>query len=133
MSVTVVIVFTLLQALFKQVTPNENGREMNDDCKNLFTNCPASRTANIVKEYAHNNEIWIRDFGQAFQILLEHGYPDNHLVTAGQALPQLVDPTVRTPTSATTEGPTSSASTTGSNAALLIVACIVGALASLFY
>ena len=69
---------------------------MDDSCRNLFTNCPPSRTAAIVEEYAMNNTLWHLDFGPAFQILLENGYADNHLVAAGQELPVLVDPTVKT-------------------------------------
>ena len=79
------------------MTPDESGRETDMDCRGNFLNCERSRTANIVLEYARNNTRWHEDFGPAFQILLEHGYPDNHLVAAGVVLPQLVNPT-RTPT-----------------------------------
>ena len=78
--------------------PDASGRETNNDCRDLFTNCPESRTANIVLDYANNNARWHQDFGPAFQILLEHGYPDGHLVAAGVVLPQLIDPTINTPT-----------------------------------
>ena len=87
-----------LQALFKRVTPDEMGRETNDSCRNLFLNCEDSRTASIVNEYANNNTQWHEDFGIAFQILLEHGYPNGHLVEAGEELPILIDPIVSTPT-----------------------------------
>ena len=36
-----------------------------------------------------NNTRWHEDFGPAFQILLEHGYPDNHLVAVEEDLPTL--------------------------------------------
>ena len=61
--------------------PDESGRETNDDCRDLFANCPESRTANIVLDYANNNARWHQDFGPAFQIFLKHGYPDGHLAT----------------------------------------------------
>ena len=91
-------IFLHLQALFKRVTPDEMGRETNDSCRNLFLNCEDSRTASIVNEYANNNTQWHEDFGIAFQILLEHGYPNGHLVEAGEELPILIDPIVSTPT-----------------------------------
>ena len=94
--------------------------ETDASCRNLFTDCPPSPTAAIVVEYAMNNTRWHLDFGPAFQILLEHGYADNHLVAAGQELPVLVDPTVRT-------GRDSAFSVKG---AILMVA--VGAVISLF-
>ena len=57
-----------------------------------------------------NNTRWHEDFGPAFQILLEHGYPDGHLVMAGEELPSLVDPIVNTPTTdETTDDTTASA------------------------
>lgn len=85
------------QALFKKMTPDASGKETNEACRNLFTNCPPSRTAAIALEYARNNTKWHEDFGGAFQILIEHGYPEKHLVLAGQELPQLVDPDVVIP------------------------------------
>ena len=48
-----------------------------------------------------NNTRWHKDFGPAFQILLEHGYPDNHLVRAGQNLSEEISPNVSTPTQPT--------------------------------
>ena len=87
----------VLQALFKRMTPDVSGRETNDACRNLFTNCPPSRTAAISLEYARNNTKWHEDFGGAFQILIEHGYPENHLVLAGRELPPLIDPDVVIP------------------------------------
>ena len=114
-----------LQALFKNITPDSTGRETNDNCRTLFTNCPPSRTAEIVLEYATNNTRWHLDFGPAFQILLEHGYPDNHLVAAGQELPMLIDPTVN---SRGTDSVTDSAFTV-KGAALLVAA--MGAIISL--
>ena len=72
----------VLQALLKNVTPDANGRETNDSCRGDFTSCPDSRTAGIVRQYAMNNTRWHEDFGPAFQILMEHGYPDNYLVAA---------------------------------------------------
>lgn len=97
-----------LQALFKRMTPDDRGRETDTDCRDHFFNCERSRTANIVMQYARNNTRWHEDFGPAFQILLEHGYPDNHLVAAGVDLPPLVDPTMRAPVS--TEMPPTAAS-----------------------
>ena len=38
--------------------------------------------------------MWHKDFGEAFQILIQHGYPSNHLVAAGTELPELIDPQV---------------------------------------
>ena len=73
--------------MFKRLTPNEDGSENDTDCRDLFTDCPPSRTADIVMEYARNNTRWHEDFGPAFQILLEHGYEDNYLVAAGETLP----------------------------------------------
>lgn len=83
-----------LQALFKRVTPDEMGRETNDSCRNVFLNCEASSTASIVDEYANNNTKWHEDFGIAFQILIEQGYPRGYLVEAGEELPTLTDPIV---------------------------------------
>ena len=48
-----------------------------------------------------NNTRWHEDFGPAFQILLGHGYPDNHLVRAGQNLSDEISPNVSTPTQPT--------------------------------
>ena len=90
--------------------PDDTGRETVDSCRDLFTDCEPSPTAAIVLEYARNNTRWHEDFGPAFQVLLEHGYPDNHLVAAGQTLPVLVDPTV---VPMVTEGPTTEESTDG--------------------
>ena len=70
------------QGLFKQVSPDANGMEMNAACRDLFTNCPPSRTADIALEYARNNTKWHKDFGPAFQILIEHGYTSNQLMEA---------------------------------------------------
>ena len=81
---------------------------------------------NIVLDYANNNARWHQDFGPAFQILLEHSYPDSHLVVARVALPQLIDPTVNTPTNATNSVPTTDLALTSKDALLM-----VGALATL--
>ena len=51
-------------------------------CRDLFTNCPPSRTADIALEYARNNTKWHEDFGPAFQILIEHGYTSSQLMEA---------------------------------------------------
>lgn len=96
------LIIITLQALFKQISPDEMGRETDDGCRDLFTDCQPSRTADIVMEYARNNTRWHEDFGPAFQILLEHGYPNSHLVMAGEELPLLIDPIVSTPTTAET-------------------------------
>ena len=82
------------------------GQETNDSCRNLFLNCEDSRTASIVDEYAANNTQWHEDFGIAFQILIEHGYPNGHLVEAGEELPTPIDPIVSspTPTASDTDG-----------------------------
>ena len=98
------------QALFKEVSPDASGRETNEACRNIFTNCRPSRTAGIVQEYARNNTVWHKDFGDAYQILLEHGYPANHLVQAGTTLPELIDPVVVIPPSETPSPPTQSSS-----------------------
>ena len=79
------------------MSPDASGRETDEACRNLFTNCKPSRTASIVQEYARNNTVWHEDFGGAYQILLEHGYPANHLVAAGEKLPQRIDPQVVPP------------------------------------
>ena len=84
-----------MQAHHKNITPDASSMETNDS-RNLSINYPPSLTAAIVEEYAMNNTRWHLDFGTAFQILLKHGYADNHLVAAGQELPVLVDPTVNT-------------------------------------
>ena len=64
------------------MAPDSSGRETDDDCRSLFTNCQPSRTADIVLEYANNNTRWHQDFGSAFQILIEHDYPAGALVAA---------------------------------------------------
>ena len=122
-----ILALIALQALFKQVSPDETGRETDDDCRDLFTDCQPSLTANIVLEYAMNNTKWHEDFGPAFQILLEHGYPDGHLVMAGDELPLLVDPIVNTPTTDETTDPTTDdimASALSVKAAMVIVAMV---------
>ena len=102
------------------MTPDDRGRETDEGCRAHFFNCERSRTANIVMEYARNNTRWHEDFGPAFQILLEHGYPDNHLVAAGVDLPLLIDPT-RAPISlVTVTTPTASAQSIF--AALIVIA-----------
>ena len=83
-----------MQALFKHVAPDASGKETDVACRDSFTNCRTSRTADLVLEYAKNNTMWHRDFGEAFQILIQHGYPSNHLVEAGIKLPQRIDPVV---------------------------------------
>ena len=100
--------------------PGLNGRETDDDCRRNFTDCDPSRTAAIAVQYARNNTRWHEDFGPAFQILLEHGYPDNHLVAAGETLPVLVDPTSR-PVVMTEEPTTTFASAVSSKAAVAMV------------
>ena len=85
---------TYIQALFKDVAPDASGKETDVACRNSFTKCKASHTADLVTEYARNNTMWHRDFGEAFQILIQHGYPLNHLVAAGTELPELIDPQV---------------------------------------
>ena len=96
------------------MAPDENGRETDDDCRMLFTNCRPSRAADIVIEYARNNTRWHQDFGPAFQILVEHGYPDGHLVAAGQDLPILIDPMVNTPSPVVSDGTTGTVGATDS-------------------
>ena len=64
------------------MTPDDNGRETDADCRNLFTDCPESATADIALEYARNNTRWHEDFGPAFQILIEHGYSRGQLAEA---------------------------------------------------
>ena len=118
------------------MTPDETGRETVDSCRDLFTDCEPSSTAAITLEYARNNTRWHEDFGPAFQILLEHGYPDNHLVAAGQTLPELVDPTLApvvgqtTPDSEepTTDGDTDSAVGTKAAALVLAMCLLISAL-----
>ena len=105
------------------MAPDASGRETEDACRTLFTNCRPSRTASIVLEYAKNNTKWHEDFGGAFQILIEHGYPRNHLVVAGQDLPILIDPDVEIPP---TEGPSTDAlSSTSTNVNETIAITIV--------
>ena len=79
------------------MSPDASGRETDEGCRNRFINCRPSRTAGIVEEYARNNTAWHEDFGKAYQILLQHGYPANHLVAADETLPELIDPTVVPP------------------------------------
>ena len=56
--------------------------EMDAACRDLFTDCQPSRTADIALEYARNNTKWHEDFGPAFQILIEHGSTSNQLMEA---------------------------------------------------
>ena len=112
------------------MSPDETGRETDADCRALFTDCQPSRTAAIVLEYANNNTKWHEDFGPAFQILLEHGYPSGHLVEAGVALPVLVDPTVNIPTPDNTT--TDSVTDSGLSVRAALATVTVGAIFSLF-
>ena len=114
----------VLQALLKNITPDANGRETNDSCRGDFTSCPDSRTANIVRQYAMNNTRWHEDFGPAFQILMEHGYPDNYLIAAVTAPATSPTPSVRPTTDMGT--PDSALATKG---AFLMV--VLGAILSL--
>ena len=79
------------------MAPDASGKETDVACRDSFTNCKTSRTADLVLEYARNNTVWHRDFGEAFQLLLQHGYPSNHLVAADEQLPELIDPQVIKP------------------------------------
>ena len=112
--------------------PDASGRETNAACRSIFTNCQPSRTASIVEEYANNNTRWHEDFGGAFQILIEHGYPRNHLVLAGQDLPILVDPDVEIPPTEHTSTDNSEVAPTSTNVnetiAITIVLILVVAL-----
>ena len=129
-----------VQALFKRVTPDETGRETNGSCRNLFLDCDESRTASIVDEYAQNNTQWHEDFGTAFQILIEHGYPSGHLVEAGEELPTLIDP-VATPSASVTDttasafgtdGKASTFSSTSTDAAVIVNATAIPLLLAVF-
>ena len=97
------------------MSPDDNGRETDAACRDLFTDCPDSATADIALEYARNNTKWHEDFGPAFQILIEHGYSSNQLAEA-------VDLTAES----TSEEPTDGA--TNLRAALLLL--VVGAIAA---
>ena len=125
-----------IQALFKRMRPDASGRETDAACRALFTSCQPSRTASIVLEYVNNNTKWHEDFGGAFQILIEHGYPRNHLVVAGQDLPILVDPVVEMPS---TEQPsTDEVSHTSTNvnetiAITIVLILVVALLFGLFF
>ena len=105
--------------MFKQVTPDDNGRETDADCRDLFTDCPESTTADIALEYARNNTKWHEDFGPAFQILIEHGYNSGQLAEA-------VDLTAESTSEEPTDGATDAA--TNLRAALLLL--VVGAIAA---
>ena len=112
--------------------PDASGRETDAACRAIFTNCQSSRTASIVLEYANNNTKWHEDFSGAFQILIEHGYPRNHLVLAGQDLPILVDPDVEIPP---TEHPSTdevSATSTNVNETIAITIVLILVVALLF-
>ena len=61
------------------MSPDANGMETDAACRDLFTDCEESSTADIVLEYARNNTRWHEDFGPAFQILLENGYARSEL------------------------------------------------------
>ncbi len=112
-----------IQALFKRMRPDASGRETDAACRSVFTNCQSSRTASIVLEYANNNTRWHKDFGGAFQILIENGYPRNHLVLAGQDLPILIDPDVEIPP---TEHPASSINIVVASSIVVVVALLFG-------
>lgn len=120
--------------------PDTSGRESDAACRALFTNCQPSRTANIVLEYANNNTRWHEDFGGAYQILIEHGYPRNHLVLAGQDLPILIDPDVEIPPPenehpATDEEPATATSTNVNEtiAITIVLILVVALLFGLFF
>ena len=102
------------------MTPDDNGRETDADCRNLFTDCPESATADIALEYARNNTRWHEDFGPAFQILIEHGYSRGQLAEA-------VDLTAE---STTNEEPTDSATDGVTNIRAALLLLVVGAIAA---
>ena len=56
--------------------------EPNVSCRNNLNDCPPSDTANIVTEFSNNNNAFHDAFGEAFQILVENGYPLNILSIA---------------------------------------------------
>ena len=62
-------------------------------CRDLFTDCPPSTTADIALEYARNNTKWHEDFGPAFQILIENGYSSNQLAEAVDLTASTEEPT----------------------------------------
>lgn len=88
-------------------------------------------------EYVENNTRWHEDFGGAFQILVEHGYPRNHLVLAGQTLPILVDPDVEIPPtelhSSTDEGSDTSTNVNETIAITIVLILVVALLFGLFF
>ena len=71
-------------------------------CRDLFTDCPPSRTADIALEYARNNTKWHEDFGPAFQILIENGYSSNQLAEAIDLTASTEEPTDAATDEATT-------------------------------
>ncbi len=75
------------------MTPDADGMETDADCRDLFTDCPPSRTADIALEYARNNTKWHEDFGPAFQILIENGYASNQLAEAVDITTSTEEPT----------------------------------------
>ena len=99
--------------------PDANGNETDAACRELFIDCPPSRTADIALEYARNNTKWHEDFGPAFQILIEHGYASSQLAEA-------VDTT-------STEEPTDSATDAAASIKAALLLLVVGAItASVF-
>lgn len=121
-----------MQALFKRMKPDASGQETDDACRALFTNCEPARTAGIVLEYANNNTKWHEDFGGAFQILIEHGYPRNHLVEAGQDLPMLIDPDVEIPPSEQETDDSGSSTSINVNETIAITVVLILVVALMF-
>ena len=75
------------------MSPDTNGMETDAACRDLFTDCPPSTTADIALEYARNNTKWHEDFGPAFQILIENGYSSNQLAEAVDLTVSTEEPT----------------------------------------
>jgi type II secretory pathway component PulF len=92
-------------------------------CRELFTDCPESRTADIALEYARNNTRWHEDFGPAFQILIEHGSTNGQLAEA-------VDLTAESTQEPTTAQPTDSATDAATNVRAALLLLVVGAIAA---
>ena len=75
--------------MFRDISPDADGRESNATCRINSTECPLSMTANFVDEFARNNTAFMEAFGPAFEKLLSTGYRENELLIAKQVGPEV--------------------------------------------
>ena len=74
--------------MFRDISPDADGRESNATCRINSTECPLSMTANFVDEFARNNTAFMEAFGPAFEKLLRTGYREDELLIAKQVGPE---------------------------------------------